>query len=747
MVVALGAIGTQPLFARPSYEMALATGLLVPSAVALCTAWEVAAAPMPAPQAYARGLYNGGGLAALAFVVALVHGLRAGFCDLSTGGALFALGPAMGCLLAGVWGAATAELARYLPLRPSRIPKLTLLLALLGPLGTALFQLWCFYVTPMIFAYDPYVGYFSGAIFDTVLSYRPLLHYRAASLATLFSAYALAQHLERDEDQRLRFRMPAQKGLLLVGAVAALASAASVAYGPRLDHWHTRTSIAEQLGGQLREGRCLLLYDITLERRHVQLLARDCHQQVLSIERQLGGGDGRQVVAFVFRNTDEKRRLMGAAHTSVAKPWRHEIYLHDKPYPHRPLRHELVHVLAGAFARGPFEIAGSWGGWLPDPGLIEGIAEATAPRDDNLSAHQWAAAMRRVEVLPRMQPLLSLAFFGNHSSTSYLAAGSFVAWVRDTFGTEVLRAWYGGASLTTISGRSWSQLEQQWWAMLDGISLGAAELATAKRRFDRPSLFRRRCPHVVDALLRQAGGRVNGGDVAGAQQRFERVLMLDKGNLNAMFGLARCYDRLDHEADSEAALTAISTDKRLTAASRMHAIERLGDLRLRAGDAQQARALYRQVLPLVTAEGRLRTLALKIHYADDGLARAALVALLIGSDGRGANNIEALDLMGRWRAQRPHDPVPDYLFARQHLAAERYALAEAALARVITKPVTLPRVRAEALRMRVVASCAMGHWQQAEQSLAQYSALAETSDQRRRLLGAVVKRCKAASVR
>jgi len=64
------------------------------------------------------------------------------------------------------------------------------------------------------------------------------------------------------------------------------------------------------------------------------------------------------VRAFFFRDAAEKKRLMGAGDTYIAKPWRKEVYLQMGAYPHPVLGHELAHVVAGSFGRGPFRIAG-----------------------------------------------------------------------------------------------------------------------------------------------------------------------------------------------------------------------------------------------------------------------------------------------------------------------------------------------------------------------------------------------------
>jgi hypothetical protein len=90
----------------------------------------------------------------------------------------------------------------------------------------------------------------------------------------------------------------------------------------------------------------------------------------------LGVTQRARVTAFFFRDTSEKRRLMGASNTYIAKPWRNEVYLQLGGWPHPVLFHEIVHVVAGNVGRGPFRVSGGIGGLLPSPGIVEGVAGA-----------------------------------------------------------------------------------------------------------------------------------------------------------------------------------------------------------------------------------------------------------------------------------------------------------------------------------------------------------------------------------
>jgi Tetratricopeptide repeat len=740
VAIVLGALGFVGLFARPSYEMALAAGLLCPAVAAVVTALELSRRAISPLGMLARGVENGLLMVATGYGVGLLHGLRSGFCDLSRGTLLFVMGPAIGAVLGGAWGAAASEVAR----RRKRRRLSAVLLGAGGPLASALSQVAWFYTTPIIFAYDPFVGYFSGALYDTVLADSGLASYRAASAATLFGLYVFSLHVERGDDEQLRWRPIGRPGLLALGVAALLGSVASAAIGHRFGHWQTASTIAEALGGEVTHGRCRVVHDARLAPDHVQRFARDCDAHVRSIDAWLETPEQRRlpaVTAYLFHDVGQKRYFMGAGRTSIAKPWRREVYLQNQAYPHGVLGHELVHVLAGPHGRGPFAIAGDLGGWLPNPGLIEGIAVAGAPRDDNLTADEWSAAMKRIEVLPRLGTLFGLSFFANASSTSYTAAGSFVTWIRAEHGAKTVTRWYAGENITAITGRDWPALESGWHQHLDAISLRDAALVEARARFDRPGIFGRRCPHIVDETFAEASGALGSGNIEAAVEGFDKVLRLDPGNFRAKLALATCHDRRGNEPAKRATLTAVASDEAMTAAIRHRAVEGQGDLALRAGDVAGARRLYDQVRDGETNEGRLRTLDLKHHYASDPVARAVFVMLLVGSDGRGAYNLGALDRIGQWRAAVPDDGTADYLFARQHFGAGRLELANTRLRQALDRELPVPRVRSETLRMLAIVACAQGDHVAAKAALAAYVAHPLVSPSRADFYRRMVARC------
>jgi hypothetical protein len=531
VAVLLGGIGFLPLFGGPGYEQSLATGLIAPSACAIAIALDTTKRERTPLASVGRGVLLGLALAAVALMTALLHAARVGICELWGALLYFALTSGIGCVMGGVWGAVVGEAVSAMERRgrvvkPRRRSLLAVLLALAGPIVCAGISVARFVTSPMIFAYDPFVGYFSGTLYDTVIDAgTALLTYRAGSLATLSAVGLFASVLERSADRDRPFglvldlRTVATRSRAALGLVAMLASAGVILAGTKLGHFSTSATIAKDLGAEKHGVRCDVVYPNTTREQEANLLVKDCDEEVAAVEQRLGARGPARVRAFFFRDAEDKKRLMGAAHTYIAKPWREEVYLQLGGYPHPVLGHELAHVIAGSFGRGPFKIAGDVGGLVPNPGLIEGVAVAASPDDEDLTDAQWARAMMQIGILPDMRHVFSLGFLGDASSKSYTLAGAFITWVGERFGFDVVRAWYGGGDVTGLTQLDWPALDKAFKDDLKTIALPDEAESFARAKFARPGIFGRKCPHVVDALRHEA-------DVCRDTQRYEEAIRL-----------------------------------------------------------------------------------------------------------------------------------------------------------------------------------------------------------------------------
>lgn len=712
-------IGFAPLLGGPRYEAALVAGLLVPSIAALAAVFdglggERTWSPL---DALLGGLLGGFGHALIVLAVGLIHGVRQGFCEPDRGFILLALGPGVGAVLGGLWGALGGLL---LPGRRRRVLG-AVLWALAMPLGAALVSVVRFVTSPMVFAFDPFVGYFAGPLYEVVdIPVDRLLTYRAGSLATVLATLAASTLVERvprapNRDEKagapsFTLRRPLDRRALVAAGLFAALSAGLALGGEQLGHFTTTASIRAALGGELSYGRCDVVYADTLPRPDVVRLARECDAHLAQLERYFEIQGSARVTVMLFASAEQKGRLMGAASTYIAKPWRREVYLQPAGYPHPVLGHELAHVVAGAFGAGPFRVAGPLGGWIPDPGRIEGVAVASAPRDDgDIALEEWAAAMRQVKLLPPLGRVFRLSFLGESSARAYTVAGAFMAWLREQEGPEVVRRWYGGESLLDLTGHDLSAWEARWLARLDSIELPETLLHEASARFERPAIFGRHCPHLVDRLAARAHQWLAVRDTTQARQALERLLELEP-NHGAALLLPACTLREGHTEAALDAYRALGSEPSRTSIERARAWEGAGDVAFSLGQDMVAFDAYTTALGMTVGEHARRTLEVKRWALRAGATpRRAIQLLLIGPATTGPQWDVAAPALGQWMAEGPHPAMARYLIGKNLFARGHFFEAAAFLEGALDGSEELPlsSVRTEALRSAFLARCAL----------------------------------------
>lgn len=721
------AVGFIPLFGGPGYEAALALGLILPLPVACHSALR-AHAELRAGSAdstllgtLARACGFGLWVSAAQLAVLLLHGARVGFCDPGQGLLLFALGPVAGALMAAAWGTFAGIASAGLASRRGRA--LAFALGVAGPLGSVLVSVWRFWSSPMVFAFDPFVGFFAGTLYDTVIDAVPrLVTYRAGSAASLLFAVSVCAALgPRAAGGIDASRLWTRPGRLALAALFAAASALITGFGPELGHYQTASTIRRALGHSLASARCEVVYASGILPERAVLLGRECDAHVAEHEAYFETTLDARVTVFAFLSARQKGELMGASNTYIAKPWRHEVYIQNDNYPHPVLSHELAHVVAGTFGRGPLSVAGPLGGWIPDPGRIEGFAVAAAPPEDSdYTLLEWTKALKELRLLPPLGSLFKLSFLGQNSSTGYTVAGAVVNWLRTRHGPSALRAWYSGASIeSAFAGETLDGLEAAFEADLDRLTVPDRIRELARARFDRPAIFGRRCPHVVDELLEEAAFAYDSFDFDAAVSAYESGLQLDPSNFNARMGIAACAERRG-DADGRPRYEAMARDPGLTRVQRASVLERLGDLELLAGDDRAAAQHYVAAENDAFDEHRARTIAVKRYALGDARGRAAIVALLIGDPRLGSDLAQAAAELGEWSATAPDNGLADYLIGKNLYNRARWRDAYERLSRALSRPLPLASVRREGLRTFVFAACALGEHTAAARAVAEY---------------------------
>jgi hypothetical protein len=605
-LLALGgsALVSQPLFGLPGYELsaALALGLglfgWIPAAVAVRTSSETGI-PRVDHGILAGLLLN---LLALAppLLVSIIYASLSTRCSPFAMFAFFPLLPLPSALIAACVGAALG--LGFTRWWTCGLAALALLLA------WAAWSAWPLVFGPQVYVFNALGGYLPGPLYDETLQVTPaLLWFR---LETLLGASALWLFL------RARFG-----GARLWPLLAATALMLEL-LGPKLGTRMTDDALAQKLGGQKETAHFILHYPRGKGGDELERMSRDLELRHAQISKFLGGAPPGKVTVWWYRSAEEKQALVGAGGTQFAKPWRREVHVNDSPFPHRVVKHELVHAMAAPFGAPPFGVTATLFGLNPNPAVIEGLAEAGDDPIDELTLHEWAAGMREEKMLPSLPALFGLGgFYAVSSQRAYVAAGSFMRWLGDTHGGEKLRDVYRDGNFQRVYGRGISELEQEWLAFLSAVPLEPRAKAEAFARFRRGSIFQRPCAREVASLTQQAA-ELSGGDPIAAAAVYAKCAQLqpdEPGHVlaqaqrlqagGALAGARELLQNLARRDDAKA--PALAAEISMTLADVTHALR----------DDEAARAELTKVLTFDPSAAMDRTARVKLHgLTPDGAA-------------------------------------------------------------------------------------------------------------------------------
>ena len=390
---------------------------------------------------------------------------------------------------------------------------------------------------PPVFAYHPTFGYFPGPIYDFVIPITgTLLIARAETL--LWTLLFLGLTISICEVSRGTRLMPHLRWYKLAGPIAGRVPLYLLVvgllgfqfYAGALGIRPTREDIAQKLGGFRETAHFKIFYARELE-SEIEQIAADCEFQYAQLAAYLipeGTPLSQKVRTYMYASPEQKKRLIGARHTSVEDPFGHGFHIHVQGFPHPVLKHELAHVFTVPWS--PLKVS-------LKIGLHEGIAVAADWNEGRLTGHQWAKAMRQMGLAPPLSGIMGFGFWGHAGARSYLLAGSFVRFLVDTYGIEKFKAVFPTGNFAKHYGRDLYTLEAEWIEFLESIPLRDDDIAYATYRLQRRSVFERVCAHEMAALRDDAWRAYNRKDFITAGQTFETMLSAEPENLSTLYGL------------------------------------------------------------------------------------------------------------------------------------------------------------------------------------------------------------------
>lgn len=630
---------------------------------------------------FLRGLFFTEVLLLLPLGLLLLNGLRVRNCNYLSGFGFFAMMP----MLSAACAVAVGVIAGLYAKTPWRA--LVFGYTVLG-LSIA-WSLLRFLATPAIFAYDPFFGYFPGALYDEEVAItRAFFAARALHLLAVGTALVLAAALfdaeNSDGEPRLRMRpIRLHRRLFVLGLFLAALSAALYLNGGRLGIYADRATLNRHLYLEQRSasGHFVLRYrpggpvarDLPRLLREHELRYSELHD-LLGVEpdwrphwlgRLLGlSASSGEITSYLFDSAEEKRRWMGAGHTYIAKPWRREIYLHYEPWPYPVLRHELAHVFAGAAGDRLLRMATRYG--LPQPGMIEGLAVAADWRSmGDLDGHQVVLAMRRAQLEPPLaavfgQGFSGLGFWQLPAGRAYAVAGSFCRYVLERYGAAPLLSVYqrGGRPTDFAAALEvpFSRLEADWRQFIEEQPLKQDSLEVARERMRKKAVFHKVCAHEL-ALRKQAvHAALSHGDATLAAKLLAAVCHDDPDEPQHLSELMELHFELKQLKEAEAAAVALLAHPQRTPALEARAQARLGDLSVLRGDLETGRAYYQRAAAGPESESAARLTTAKLIALSKERAGPLLLRVLVGDQPQNP----ALQVAPEPHLREPNDAVYVY---------------------------------------------------------------------------------------
>ena len=716
-------IGFLPLFGVLGYELAVASalfGAILGVDVGARLARELQTMPV---SALARAAWPGRTLAAstaaaaglaatvmlIPAVISAVRGLWLPTCDWWFGIEAYLALPLATAALAG----ATGHLIGVL-VGPRRV--IAPLLAQLVLLGIAAAALWRFYAAPAVFTYNAILGYFPGNLYDEHVKLTSALAWsRLEQLLWVVAAAGLVAAVLDVPSFRARWvHRPAGRriGPVLAAAAAAALALAVRGHGGALGYAIDAEDIEEILGGRIETPNFVIHYARTPAiEADIALIAADHELRLAQVTSQIGVRPARKLRSFYFASREQKAQLMGARDVEMAKPWRGEIYLDHRAFPHGSLRHEIAHAVAAEFGDPVFGVAARTLLGIPvliSPGLIEGLAVALdwPAGYDRPNPHESVRVLQALGALPTLGELFGLSFLTVSSAKSYTIAGSFLRFLLDRHGPERLREVYrSGGDFEAVYGLPRRQLEAEWRAMIAAIVLPPPAVEASKERFRTGSVFARPCPHAIAARRAEAVRAVAGGDRGGAIALMREVCADAPGEpryrLELGLYLASSEDPA-HRAEAEQIWTAIAGDADgVTSSLRGIAYERLARA-VGARDLDRARGLIAEAtaLPIYPNECRMLD-GMAFVLAHRGPAAEALRAYFFPPEGDPSSPLERAAAAV---AAEPALGMGHYLLGLQRGLAGDWAGAAAALEGAIGRELPGPAFVRNAARLLAIAA-------------------------------------------
>jgi tetratricopeptide (TPR) repeat protein len=582
-------------------------------------------------------------------------------CSFPTGLAFFLLVPAVTVFFSVSLSLSTAVWFR----RPVIMYAIIFVLILLHPIYLTI-------ASPQLFAFNFIFGYFPGFTYDEVLTItRTLILSRLLTViagVTLLSVTLIAAQRSSRSDRfllKLRtlrhlFQRNVESAVAVLGFLV-LVSAYIMKHNLQFES--SASFIQRQLGSKYTTQHFNIYYSSsTIDEDRIRWIAAEHEFRYMQVTRALRVNFFNKIDSYLYPTPELKRKLVGTSTTNIAKPWRREIHLNLDSF-ESTFRHELVHVVAGAFGM-PFL------GLSPSPGLIEGLAVAVDWDAGDRTPHQVAAALFRSGLVGDARSILSFTgFAAKPSSVSYLLSGSFCRFLIEEYGMRRFIVLYPWRQFEKVYRKSPDDLLKEWRLFLQSVDVPPTDMTRARLLFARPSIFTKVCARVTAELNEEAARSFNEKEYNTASQLYQSSYTMS-GNREAALGLFASEFRLGKYGSISSQLQEILNDSTVAPAFVTSKLT-LGDCEWLLGLQEEAKRLYEELRRLDIQESYDEATALRLealrHPELDTFMRRFLAAA-------GDDSVRVA-ILRQGLTEDPKNPVILFLLGRAYFRQQRYEAA------------------------------------------------------------------------
>lgn len=204
---------------------------------------------------------------------------------------------------------------------------------------------------------------------------------------------------------------------------------------------------------------------------------------------------------FVYPDQKSKKLWFGGGATDVADVSGPSVHITADTWPHRTLRHELVHALTS-------DIAFHGLGFHPNMAFTEGLAIALAPQARVISLDEGTASLLQSKRLPDINNLFSLNFWQESGSRAYTAAGSLINFLISKYGTKAVMQLYSGTSWEDAVHETQETVLKNWQEHINAQYNKTKSGLLTEVLYRTPGTLQDKCPHSKVDLLQNRSNSV-----------------------------------------------------------------------------------------------------------------------------------------------------------------------------------------------------------------------------------------------